>query len=613
MARYDNLKDYFQNEHIELIKASIIRYDSEHQHIGDVEKVQVQTLRCLYKKDILDTSSDIEIEAGVSAQIIYGDDKSYSEEHFFLIHISGDLKLKLSDIKVSVIKEIDRSEMPDGSIYDQFLLPKADSDDIERMYKEYYQISSGTPPTFEKILKNLQLPIYFADLDDTCLGRLNLSESDIDIYLLDETKNDLVLYSKKAIYGTIILNKRKYYEEKDGEFLITVCHELVHWQFHPKFFMILMLLGNNEEALNCKVQPPIYKDNMTDSQKALCIAEWQANELSWRIVMPEVDVKYWLEILSKIASKEIFSKYLGHEAQIYGIASHYKVSPYVVKKRLRQLGYDWADGTWIEIDGKRYPEFQFPQGTLKEDETFIIDCSNYEKLLRENEEFAELINSGRYIYIDYAVCLLDPKFVDDKNKLTDHAREHADECLIRFKYRSIENKSSTYPYKARSYLNKIPDYNAVVPESFELCKEDTGLDQATKKMIKNFNDKLNELNSDKLSTFANTVIYHMKEKEIDDKELAKRTKLSIEAIKKIYIGKTKIVDKRNVMTLCIALELDLEESWDLFKKADYDLMQDSLQNRAYRFIIKNQYNTVTECNKILHYFCQDELPYHRGQ
>ena len=179
---------------------------------------------------------------------------------------------------------------------------------------------------------------------------------------------------------------------------------MVHWQFHQKFFKILILLGNNEEVLNCKEQPPIYNENMTDSQKALCIAEWQANELSWSIVMPEADVKYWLEIFSKINSNEIFSEYLGYEAQIYGIVSHYKVSPYVVKKRLRQLGYDWADGTWLEIDGKRYPAFAFAQGTLRENETFVIDRANYERLIKENKEFAELINSGMYIYLGYAVC-----------------------------------------------------------------------------------------------------------------------------------------------------------------------------------------------------------------
>lgn len=309
------------------------------------------------------------------------------------------MRLKLRDIEVSVIKEIDRSEMPDVSVYDQFLLPKADSDDIERIYKEFCKLSSGKPPSFDIILKNLPITIYYADFDDTCLGRLNLSESVIDIYTLDKAGNKLVLAGNKARYGTIILNKRKYYDEKDREYLITVCHELVHWQFHQKFFKILMLLGNTEDALNYNTLPPIYNECMNDSQKALCIAEWQAYELSWRIVMPEDDVKNKLEQIRDADSIKNCAEWLRSKLIVDDIALMYKVSSPVVKIRLRQLGYDFADGTCLEIDGKRYLPFAFAPGSLKQNETFVINRTNFEKLLREDKEFAGLIESHYYIYI----------------------------------------------------------------------------------------------------------------------------------------------------------------------------------------------------------------------
>lgn len=78
MAVYANLKDYFQGEHLDLIKASISEYCSEHQYTGEADSVQVQKLRRTFKQEIPDTSSDLEIEAGVSVQFVDREDNSDS-------------------------------------------------------------------------------------------------------------------------------------------------------------------------------------------------------------------------------------------------------------------------------------------------------------------------------------------------------------------------------------------------------------------------------------------------------------------------------------------------------------------------------------------------------
>lgn len=128
------------------------------------------------------------------------------------------------------------------------------------------------------------------------------------------------------------------------------------------------------------------------------------------------------------------------QACVIKFAKKYGVSCYVAKERLHQLGYDFVDGTIIEFDGEQKKPFYFTPGTLKENETFVIDHANYERLLRENKEFAELINSGRYVYLGYVVCLFDAKYIDIEKKkdriklvLCDYAREHADECLLKIK------------------------------------------------------------------------------------------------------------------------------------------------------------------------------------
>ena len=51
----------------------------------------------------------------------------------------------------------------------------------------------------------------------------------------------------------------------------------------------------------------------------------------------------------------------------------------------------------------------------------------------------------------------------------------------------------------------------------------------------------------------------------------------------------------------------------MFEKAGYDVREDTMQNRAYRFLFSCTCSGLQECNKILRVFNQEELPYHQGQ
>lgn len=68
-------------------------------------------------------------------------------------------------------------------------------------------------------------------------------------------------------------------------------------------------------------------------------------------------------------------------------------------------------------------------------------------------------------------------------------------------------------------------------------------------------------------------------------------------------------DARNVMTLCICLELDIDSCYDRFKKINYDINTDTMRNRAYRYIINTLTSDLIRCNRILVLFGEDTLPY----
>lgn len=623
MAQYENLKDYFQNKHIKLIQYAVSNY------LKDDAKITETVIQSLVCTDD-DAEYNAEFDLGVSVKAVGAVE---TDDLSFIVTVRGNIEQRFKDIRVKGVKRVSSDTFPDDNILSQFILPDIQSDDVERIGNDLYGFCAGKglfvnyKLHIEKLVSDGM--IYFAPLPNNCLGRVILSEADVEIIKNVQTEYGLKpeKFTIRAAHGTILLNYEKYAKEMDGGLRITVAHELVHTLFHDRFLKLLQLLGKEKVDLHSSTEPITFDENMSDIQKALCIAEWQADVLAMRLAIPGCTIDDALNTAASYVKNNYKIKNRGdrNQACVKVFSKIYGVSCYVAKERMRQLGYDFVDGTIIECDGKPVPPFIFPQNTLKDDETFIIDRDNYERLMFENEEFAELINNGRYIYLGYVVCMLSSKYVaatfnsdDVKLELTDYAREHTDECLIRFKYKILENSDSIYPYEISTYLNKMPEYNEVVPESFELCDEDTGLDESTIKLIKEYNDELTELNSNEKSTLANTIIYHMKKTEktecpIDQKELVNRTRLKSATISKICKGKTKKPDIRNVMVLCIALELTIEESYDLFEKAKYNLRKDTLQNRAYRFIIDNQYYDLDECNRILRYFNQEELPYHKGQ
>ena len=69
------------------------------------------------------------------------------------------------------------------------------------------------------------------------------------------------------------------------------------------------------------------------------------------------------------------------QAYVIKFAKIHGVSCFVAKARMRQLGYDFVDGTILEYEengNKIQPApFSFPPGTLKENETFVIYRDNY--------------------------------------------------------------------------------------------------------------------------------------------------------------------------------------------------------------------------------------------
>lgn len=448
MAQYANLKDYFQNKHNELIQEAISN------HINDGRRVIESIVRSLVCTND-DAEYNAEFEIGVSVKVTCTEkNTSYS----YIVTVRGNLEQRFKDIQIKGVRRVTSDMFSEDNILSQFILPYIPRESVEDIgngiYKDFTKngIFYGCKINIDYLVETRTLCI--SPLNDNCLGRIILAKSDVEIMRYEQTKQEKI----HAKPGTILLNYKKYVEEGDGRMRVTIAHELIHLRYHSRFLKVLLLLGEEKVDLYSSTEPITLTDNMTDIQKALCIAEWQANVLSMRLAIPKTTVP---TVISKIVLDTYYCyENQGDRMQAYVIkfAEKYGVSCYVAKERLRQLGYDCFDGTIIEFDNNKKKPFTFPHGTLKEDETFVIDRDSYERLLREDTAFAELINSGRYVYLGYVVCLFDPKYINIEENaesieliLSEYAREQAEKCLLKFHLRNEKASDTSYYYNGASY------------------------------------------------------------------------------------------------------------------------------------------------------------------
>ena len=267
-----------------------------------------------------------------------------SDKQFFIVTMKGNLDIQFQDIRIIEIRSAEHDELPEDNILSHFILPDIPLEQVERigneLYVYYKKHAKFTKPSLslEKIIDNMCAPIFFSDLTGDCLGRVNFVNSDEKIYHYDTKEKILKYDNHSAEPGTILINKKRYYDELNGEVLITVAHELIHWQLHQKFFKFLVILGTTTDAMNCSATISIPDDNMTDVQKALCIAEWQANTLAMRLTIPQSTVESTIKKIASDPSTNRDNAGDHMQACVIEFAKIYNVSPLVAKERLRRLG-----------------------------------------------------------------------------------------------------------------------------------------------------------------------------------------------------------------------------------------------------------------------------------
>ena len=612
MAQYESLKDYLSLNRKDEILKKANEYFQAHSDVKNnacLKDITIITVSCV--EGIYPTAM---VFMDVSAEVYNNNNTSVSSA-YYSISFSGNVLTGFLDLELIIAGEISENELYEENIPAMFCLPDISIDTIEeeaqRLNRILCTLIKKDPEHkywFDpvKVKEKHKLKMWPAELDDGILGQIRFTPSRADIYDIRDMSK---CFTDEPIPANAILINSEYYKGHSMSYddIIVATHELVHWSLHKMYFNIMQLLEGDFNHMSCSSEPIVFEDSMSLKDKAYWYAEWQANELAIRVAMPKHLVEKAIEEYNNDESvhnptdKPFSGMYYHH--MIEKLSWDFNVPEVIVKERLRQLGYDYADGTFVTVDDCSYQPFTFPQGTLKENETFVIDRDNYERLLRENKDFAELIENRYYLYTGYVICINDVKYISPVSyekglrfELSHYAREHADECCLKF---IRHPKQYAVTYTDFDYLCKLDDgeyldENGLTQEvikdyeSYKRMKEDE----------KEARQILAEMDKAKVVTFKDALRFHMERLKIDVKDMCDEEYLKTDTFLSYYKGK-RFPSIERALIICNKLNLPYSLSIELLKKAHISLNTEDSVHAFYDYLLTITNATLEEWNLLL--------------
>lgn len=391
-----------------------------------------------------------------------------------------------------------------------------------------------------------------------------------------ETDEKIIIFSKNEKYNI--------FDTVDHAIL----NMLIHCEFHYKFFELI-----GSDIYDVPTEMPIIKSNLVaENVNPVDLMEQQSIALLPRIMIPtQTGCSKFEEILNKLKIKfpELRSAEIMEKA-IEEFAKFYEVSILLAKQRAIDMGFDQAAGTFITVNGHKYPPVSFGFGELKKGTSLLVGGDECIGIIKRNNIFATLYENGKIINVNGLWVINNPKYVTPIDysvfELTDYALEHIAECAVVVKHirSNLFNNNCLY-YATGDEYSFNEDYLTE-----ELVVQ---LDNADKE-FQELQDRINEIAGFPQS-FYQTLMKLRKNRNIEISDLACYSTLSEPTIYKYFNTNTSDEDKPkcdfySILKLCVGLKLEYEYAIDLLRKANYSIDYDTDENRAYRYLIKYCYD-----------------------
>ena len=359
-----------------------------------------------------------------------------------------------------------------------------------------------------------------------------------------------------------------------------IFHECFHYIEHQLFFKLQKAASADVSCL--PDWTPVRKQNQNDNPIAWI--EWQARYGSQCLQMPRSMVRERTnqalqEMRNSSAHDGVKLERIGRS-----LANRFHVQNYRARNRLIQTGYGAARGALNYGNDGYIQPFAFSLEECRGGQTFVIRMEDALREYVRNETFRELLDSGRYVYVDGHFCVDEPKYVRHGEKqlyLTRWANAHIDECCLRFLVRYTRDRKNQYSY---GQLNSDDEYNeryltlSLGEDGAAVMRQAQTISDVLRKLPRNFPDTLKE---------------HMKQRKMTVERMEAESQISIRTLNRLRSEERSEYALDQVMALCIALHLPPEFSFDLLRKAGLTL-RDTPQHLIYQAILRTMYMETVE-------------------
>ena len=435
--------DRFANEFcFEMMAKAVERYVSDNYNIFDYRSrlvmnpqgARLEDCRLDFTTNVRTYDNQIGFDAVISADIeVYamgrGEDLADTISDWFRVPCQVIFEEKLErgrihgDVEIYCRKEFNKSISAATSRLVPVIYGENYDTEATRFLKKFcpQALETPMPVPLDEIAEAMGLPpiVYekYLSPDFSVFGKICFADDETTVY--DEHGVPERIPAKR---GQIFIDPDTYRFRNIGCIRNTIAHELFHWARHRLYATIKRLFDMPHfKSTRCRTYGIIRREGEHSDEEWM---EIHANAISPRIIMPAETAKpkafEFLKQYGYDPARSDSERVLRNVVK--ELSDFFQVSKQVAMIRLSDFGIDQARDIY-ENDCERYDTSQVTHTDILREYT-------------ENENFRKIVDSGYFRYVEGRFVINDPKYIHKENGgiylLTDYAREHLDECALRF-------------------------------------------------------------------------------------------------------------------------------------------------------------------------------------
>lgn len=480
------------------------------------------------------------------------------------------------------------------------IISSKDLDNIASMILKDYQPEVLENPgalDIPEFLRRVGVDFIEAKLstDQSIFGEIVFKDTTVQVF--DEENQPQFI---QVVKGTIVVDPHIKDFRNQGSYNNTVVHELVHWLLHKNYQEVRMLTEAESKASFID-KASINSENWSQEDWM----EWHANSIAPRLLMPKKTTREKVnQLLTDYSLRYSSDKRTNMFEQIIDdLAEFFHVSRLAAKIRLQQLGYHEFEGIYNFVGDKYLRSYSCEMKAMTSNQTFTISFNNACMLNWKNENFKEIMNSDRYVYVDSHFCLNNSKYVNMVEygiyAMTDYAYEHMDECCLLFDifYKndrkreiSITTFNEYIMYRGKTALQIEVDFSEfidIIGDSIQV--RDARLFEA-----------VSQINAKMPSVFCSMLVFHRDRKELSQEELAEASGISLSTVQRFETDPLANRKLEKLMGLTLGMKLYPDFSFRLIEKSGTNFRDEMPTHGAYKMLLRYCYHLgAYECNQKL--------------